>query len=1130
MSTYTRITSFCLLASLAVTGFGKDRTQSTVIFKENKGQVVDQNQRPRSDVKFYGSTNGMSYYLKSDGISYQLYREDEKSLNRLDEPGGKTEAQTVSIYRVDISWPGANKYPRVAYSAQQPGIENYYTSITPATDVKSFGCLVYRDLYPSIDLKYYSDHGSLKYDYIVNPGGDHKKIQIKIDGAGRIVANEDGSLTVVTPFGSIEEGKPKVYQDGKPVEAKWVVKENVLCFDIGAYNKARPLIIDPLVRDWGTFYGGVMSTSGPGLGDDRGNAVCTDNSSNVFICGSTWSANNIATTGAYQTTATLTSLTAFVAKFNSLGIRQWGTYYGTGAFNWEATSCNADALGNIYLCVSNMLVKLSSAGTFQWSVNTGGSFPLQMYYGPSMHCVVSPSGSIYVTGFTANAGTIPTTGAFQSTIAGSNDAFIAKYNSSGTKVWATLYGGTGNDYFHDIKLAPNGDIVVAGQAGNGTNLTTIGAFQTTYTGATNSWQGMLARLDSNGNRLWASYYGPDSTIIYGCTIAANGDIYVDGQVANGSTGSNISTTGSWQATAGGGRYDAFLARFNSSGQRIWGTYYGGANIDQASSITSYNDKLYLTGVTRSSTKIASIGAAFQYIMPVNLNGTNTFVFAAEFDTAGARSYATYYALGTGPLAMSGYCTADQSGSVYITGMSGNFPALATPGAHQTTFGGGLWDAYLGKFNPCTAPVLSVSASSPAICAGDSVILSTTAVAGVSYQWYRNDTAINGATNSSYSTKTSGQYVLVETNSTGCIGYSSPTSISVNPAIQIIHATTDVPCSGAAIGSVNLTVSGGTPPYTYAWIGNAATTSGLINLTTGTYIATITDANGCTKKDTSTVVQNNIPMPSNPLVSICAVTVDSATGKNLVIYEKTGTRHASQYNIYRETSVAGQYALLGSNLAGVFSTYLDATSNPLQQSYLYRMTETDSCNNEFSQSVYHKTIHLSSNVGPNGEINLIWNQYEGRPYTTHYIMRSINSGVFVQIGQVSSNVTSYTDLTPPSGQKAYRIEIDLSSTCNPTAKTTGYERVSSNVVSQGVNGISNTTRNNIRLVPNPTSDIINIIGDRPASIRVLDIQGKLVAEHQNSTSISLKSLAAGVYVVRLYDKEGILYYYQRIIKE
>jgi hypothetical protein len=132
-----------------------------------------------------------------------------------------------------------------------------------------------------------------------------------------------------------------------------------------------------------------------------------------------------------------------------------------------------------------------------------------------------------------------------------------------------------------------------------------------------------------------------------------------------------------------------------------------------------------------------------------------------------------------------------------------------------------------------------------------------------------------------------------------------------------------------------------------------------------------------------------------------------------------------------------------------SAWVDSSANSLQQSYSYKISVVDSCGRESALSPLHKTIHLQSNIGVNGEVNLSWSAYQGLSYGSFYIMRSLGNGSYTQIGQVSSSTYSFTDLNPPSGQKRYFIEIDIPGGCTPVARATQVSRLQSNIAAIAV---------------------------------------------------------------------------------
>jgi hypothetical protein len=324
---------FFIISSFANANKNNQNPQS-FFFTENKGQVCDQNYLPRPDVLFSGSDGKFEYHIKNNGISYQLSKiESWKKQN--DFPGEKTNLTVksinealipdkISVYRIDVSWLNADPQPKIQKEEALLGYNNYYLQHCPQgiLNVQSYKGIIIKNLYNGINLHYYEMESCLKYDFVVSPNSDYKKIQLGIEGAD-ISMQDDGSLLLKTPFGNIQEGKPVAFQNGKELKARWKKEGNKLSFEIENVNPELELIIDPPTRIWGTYYGGTVL--------DQATGTATDNLGNVYIVGCTYSGSSIATSGAHQTVFGGGSGDAFVAKFNSSGIRLWGTYYGSSA-------------------------------------------------------------------------------------------------------------------------------------------------------------------------------------------------------------------------------------------------------------------------------------------------------------------------------------------------------------------------------------------------------------------------------------------------------------------------------------------------------------------------------------------------------------------------------------------------------------------------------------------------------------------------------------------------------------------------------------------------------------------------------------------------------------------------------
>jgi hypothetical protein len=142
----------------------------------------------------------------------------------------------------------------------------------------------------------------------------------------------------------------------------------------------------------------------------------------------------------------------------------------------------------------------------------------------------------------------------------------------------------------------------------------------------------------------------------------------------------------------GGAVDAFLVKFNPSGSRQWGTYYGGPSHDYSFSCATYgSDDVYLAGITGSDTAIASNGYQNTY-GGGGYHGGDAFL--AKFNSIGVRQWATYYGGATNEYGES--CAADGSGNVYLAGLTYSDTSIAS-GGHQNTYGGG-GDGFLVKFD------------------------------------------------------------------------------------------------------------------------------------------------------------------------------------------------------------------------------------------------------------------------------------------------------------------------------------------------------------------------------------------------------------------------------------------------
>jgi hypothetical protein len=395
---------------------------------------------------------------------------------------------------------------------------------------------------------------------------------------------------------------------------------------------------------------------------------------------------------------------AFLVKFNSSGVRQWATYYGGSEWDY-GTSCAIDASGNIYMIGSTSSTSgIATAGAHETTVNDGflvkfnssGVRQWGTYFeGNGNACTTDASGNVYIVGLTNSTSGIATAGAHQTVMSGSGDAFLVKFNSSGVRQWGTYFGGpfnggSANETGISCATDASGNIYMVGKTPSNSGIATVGAHQTA--GGTQFFDAFLVKFNSTGVIQWGTYYdGLGDTQPNSCATDASGNVYMAGQVFQELLpDSGISTPGAHQTTYGGGFTDAFLVKFDPNGVRQWGTYYGGSSVEEGTSCAiDPSGNVYMAGHTGSTTGIATAGAHQTVFGGGGLDG-----FLVCFNSSGVRQSGTYY----GECFVSD-CATDASGNVYMAGITTSSSGIATAGAHQTANGNsGYNDAFLVKFS------------------------------------------------------------------------------------------------------------------------------------------------------------------------------------------------------------------------------------------------------------------------------------------------------------------------------------------------------------------------------------------------------------------------------------------------
>ncbi|MEO5803235.1 MAG: SBBP repeat-containing protein [Verrucomicrobiota bacterium] len=581
---------------------------------------------------------------------------------------------------------------------QLPEQTSYFLGASSAqwrTNIASFSRVKFDEVYPGIDLVYYGNQQQLEYDFVVNPAASPDSIQLRFKGAEKIEINTAGDLVLSAGEKKVCWKKPVAFQDRdgvrKEITCDYTLKnKHEVGFLLAAYDSTLPLIIDPILL-YSTYLGGnlleavesiavdnsgnvyvtgetisanfptvagsydvtksssndvfvtkmnatgtarIFSTFVGGSGDDLGLGIALDSANNVYVTGSTESANfpmvnasDIGLSGASD---------AFVLKLNSTGTSLlYSTYFGGSVYE-RANAIAVDASGNAYIAgESDSEVSFPNKNQFQTGQNGNYLDAFVAKFNPSLSgasswiyasalgnspderatgIALDSSGNAYLTGEIVTYEDpginldFPTVNPFQPSYGGGySDVFVAKVGSAGnTLLFSTYLGGNEDEYGFGITVDGSANVYLTGQTSS-TNFPILNAMQPVISGEGGffTYDAFVTKLNSAGTSLlYSTFFGGELVErAFGIAVDANGYVYIAGQTSS----ENLPVTdGASQTNYGGGPNDAFVAKFNpavsGSAALVFSSYFGGSGDEAAICIAvGTNQNFYIAGLTDSST-------------------------------------------------------------------------------------------------------------------------------------------------------------------------------------------------------------------------------------------------------------------------------------------------------------------------------------------------------------------------------------------------------------------------------------------------------------------------------------------------------------------------------------------------
>lgn len=466
----------------------------------------------------------------------------------------------------------------------------------------------------------------------------------------------------------------------------------------------------PYDLDWGTYVGGSNTLL---MNNELfyGYSFHEDSQKNIYVGGQTRQETGYS--ASYYDQFTINGGNSFIpstyrnnysVKFSSAGLFQYGSYDGVLQIAGFKNLIGIDGSDNKYYYeyLPGNINNLSTSGVWLTANVFSNNFTLLLSkvdptgstiwktYLPNTHFpqsstirMDSKDGNIFVMGTTnQEIPNLGTAGVYQqfydSYSVNQTNTYLVKLNSAGQKIWATYIPAV----LKDTEVSGSNLYILTTHTNNNiAGQTTAGTFQPNVVS-----KQMLMRFDgANGTRVWGTYFGSpgvnSSASANEIEVNSTG-IYISGTSNDLANSGYYATPGAFKMNITGPS-DLFLTKFDFTGNRVWGTYFGSNNEDTANGFgnsTLLNNRIVITGRQYANTdNIATPGAFRTSLIQNSPNATNSYF--TEFDHLGNMKYCSYFLYKGNSSYVDEYNPEFLSdGSLVIYGSTSNATYVTTPGS------------------------------------------------------------------------------------------------------------------------------------------------------------------------------------------------------------------------------------------------------------------------------------------------------------------------------------------------------------------------------------------------------------------------------------------------------------------